>query len=54
MGDIYIFGFINNYYIYHLMYIENKQIKKYISFWLALMFCMVSLMIIVGGLTRLD
>ena len=35
------------------MYIENKQIKKYISSWLALMFWIVSTMIIVGGLTRL-
>ena len=36
-----------------MMYIENKQVKNYISFWLVLMFCMVSIMIIVGGLTRL-
>jgi heme a synthase len=35
------------------MYIENKQIKKYISLWLASMFWIVSIMIIVGGLTRL-
>jgi len=35
------------------MYIENKQIKKYISFWLILMFLIISIMIIVGGLTRL-
>ena len=35
------------------MYIENKQIKKYISFWLASMFWIISTMIIVGGLTRL-
>ncbi len=35
------------------MYIDNKQVKNYISFWLVLMFCMVSIMIIVGGLTRL-
>ena len=35
------------------MYIENKQLKNYISFWLATMFCMISIMIIVGGLTRL-
>ena len=35
------------------MYIENNQIKKYISFWLALMFWIISIMIIVGGLTRL-
>ena len=53
MGDIYIFGFINNYYIYQTMYIDNKHQKKYISFWLAFMFFMVSLIIAVGGLTRL-
>ena len=53
MGDIYIFGFINNYYIYLTMYIDNKHQKKYITFWLAFMFCMVSLIIAVGGLTRL-
>ena len=35
------------------MYIENKLLKKYISYWLASMFCIVSIMIIVGGLTRL-
>ena len=35
------------------MYIDNKRQKKYISFWLAFMFCMVSLIIAVGGLTRL-
>ncbi len=35
------------------MYIDNKQVKNYISFWLVLMFCMVLIMIIVGGLTRL-
>ena len=35
------------------MYIENKLLKKYISYWLAIMFCFVSIMIIVGGLTRL-
>ncbi len=35
------------------MYIENKQIKKYISFWLALMFWLITIMIIIGGLTRL-
>ena len=35
------------------MYIENKQIKNHISFWLASMFWIISLMIIVGGLTRL-
>ena len=35
------------------MYIENNQIKNYISSWLSLMFCIISLMIIIGGLTRL-
>ena len=35
------------------MYIENKVLKKYISCWLASMFWIVSIMIIVGGLTRL-
>ena len=35
------------------MYIEKKILKKYISYWLATMFLIVSIMIIVGGLTRL-
>jgi len=35
------------------MYIENKVIKKYISMWLLSMFCIVAIVIIVGGLTRL-
>ena len=35
------------------MYIENTNLKNYISFWLALMFWIISIMIIVGGLTRL-
>jgi len=35
------------------MYIENKQLKNYISHWLASMFWMISIMIVVGGLTRL-
>ena len=35
------------------MYIENLQIKKNITTWLLSMFWIVSLMIIVGGLTRL-
>ena len=35
------------------MYIENKIFSKYIRYWLSTMFFMVSLMIIVGGLTRL-
>ena len=35
------------------MYIENKQIKKYLLIWLSLMFWIIAIMIIVGGLTRL-
>ena len=35
------------------MYIENNQIKKYVSLWLILMFSLISIMIVVGGLTRL-
>ena len=35
------------------MYIENLQIKKNISLWLIIMFWIISLMIVVGGLTRL-
>ncbi len=35
------------------MYIENNTVKKYISLWLVLMFWIISIMIIVGGLTRL-
>ena len=35
------------------MYIENKLLKKYISYWLIAMFWMISIMIIVGGITRL-
>tara|TARA_B110001452_G_scaffold229774_1_gene205819 strand:- start:474 stop:1490 length:1017 start_codon:yes stop_codon:yes gene_type:complete len=35
------------------MYIENKQLKNYISIWLVSMFWIISLMIVVGGLTRL-
>ena len=35
------------------MYIENKALKKYISYWLITMFWIISIMIIVGGLTRL-
>ena len=35
------------------MYIEKKKLEKYISYWLATMFWIVSIMIIVGGLTRL-
>ena len=35
------------------MYIENKQLKNQISVWLLFMFFLVSLIIVVGGLTRL-
>ena len=35
------------------MYIENSILKKYVTYWLATMFWFVSIMIIVGGLTRL-
>ena len=35
------------------MYIENKLLAKNISYWLSFMFFIVSIMIIVGGLTRL-
>ena len=35
------------------MYIENSITKNYISFWLLIMFCIISIMIVVGGLTRL-
>ena len=35
------------------MYIENKVLKKYISLWLISMFWIVTIMIIIGGLTRL-
>ena len=35
------------------MYIENNITKKNISNWLLFMFSLVSLMIVVGGLTRL-
>ena len=35
------------------MYIENNVIKKNISFWLVTMFLIISIMIVVGGLTRL-
>ncbi len=35
------------------MYIENIQIKKYLSFWLASMYWVVVLIIVIGGLTRL-
>ena len=35
------------------MYIENNKMRKYISLWLFSMFWIISLMIVVGGLTRL-
>ncbi len=35
------------------MYIENNQIRNYISVWLLLMFWIISIMIVIGGLTRL-
>ena len=35
------------------MYIENSSLKKNISFWLSAMFWIISIMIVVGGLTRL-
>ena len=35
------------------MYIENQHLKNRISIWLMIMFLIISLMIVVGGLTRL-
>ena len=35
------------------MYIENNQLKNYLSVWLVTMFWLIAIMIIVGGLTRL-
>ena len=35
------------------MYIEKKIISKYITYWLISIFLIVSIMIVVGGLTRL-
>ena len=35
------------------MYIENTILKKYISYWLDTMFWLITIMILVGGLTRL-
>ena len=35
------------------MYIENLNIQKNISIWLLMMFWIISIMIVVGGLTRL-
>ena len=35
------------------MYTTNTKINNQLSLWLIIMFCFISLMIIVGGLTRL-
>ena len=35
------------------MYTDNLIIKKQISMWLGFMFLLISVMIVVGGLTRL-
>ena len=35
------------------MYIENNQLNKYVSYWLISTFLILSIMIVVGGLTRL-
>ena len=35
------------------MYIENTKIRNKLSIWLIFMFCLITLMIVVGGLTRL-
>ena len=35
------------------MYIENNEVKEKISLWLLIMFLLIVLMIVVGGLTRL-
>ena len=35
------------------MYIENTQLRKYVARWLFVMSLIVSIMIIIGGLTRL-
>ena len=35
------------------MYIDNSKLKVHISLWLGSMFWLISIMIIVGGLTRL-
>ena len=35
------------------MYIENNKLKKSISIWLIFMFWIISIMIVIGGLTRL-
>ena len=35
------------------MYTENTTIRNKLSIWLIFMFCLITLMIVVGGLTRL-
>ena len=35
------------------MYIDNNEINKYISYWLLSIFLIISLIIVIGGLTRL-
>ena len=35
------------------MYIENNSLNKYVSYWLILVSLILSLMIVIGGLTRL-
>ena len=35
------------------MYSENSKVNSQISFWLILMFWIIAIMIVVGGLTRL-
>ena len=35
------------------MYIENKLLSKYNSYWLTSIFLIICVMIVVGGLTRL-
>ena len=35
------------------MYIENKKLNYYLIYWLSLMFFIIAVMIVVGGLTRL-
>ena len=52
-GDIYIIGLLKNYYIYADMYTINQKINNQLSIWLIIMFWFVSIMIVVGGLTRL-
>ena len=52
-GDIYIFGLLKNYYIYPDMYTINQKINNQLALWLIIMFWFISIMIVVGGLTRL-